>query len=407
MKRTENHNLARASEAALAKFSQDSNVTAIETDSERNEIVVSVASAAVAESAAMPETIKGFPVRVRQATYVAGDGQVPFRAPELGGRLRTLMSGASIAHYRATAGTLGGFVKDNQTGEMHILTNWHVAAEGGTPGDAILQPGPYDGGTHPQDTVAILNRSVIDRRGDAAVAKLTGARPFALDALVSGTVIIGHRAVSIGDTLEKSGRSTGVTRGKVTMEGVYFLTYSIGRVGVQGFRIEPLVAGNPGDIEVSAGGDSGSIWYDPRTGVAVGLHFAGETSPNPGDEHAIACNIDEVLEALDVTMATRSDVEAAAFDELATISPELGGWAIAGLVIGASARLTGTQSVEETDLVAAFREGFVLAHDYEGFNIQLNTLSHEFISALAGAVGAKAAATIIGAAVGSNAVGGL
>jgi hypothetical protein len=392
-------------EAAQARFGQDDNVTAIEADTETNEIIVSVASATASEAVGMPEAIEGVPIRIREATYIAHDRSVSLRIAELGHRLGTLKSGASIAHHRSSAGTLGGFVVDNQNGAMMLLTNWHVAAEGGVPGDAILQPGPYDGGVHPNDQVATLSRSVIDKRGDAAVATLTGSRSFALDALASGIKIGGHRTVEVGDTLEKSGRTTGVTRGRVTRQGVYFITYSIGRVGVQGFRIEPLEKGNPDNIEISAPGDSGAFWYDPKTGAAVGLHFAGETTPLAADEHAIACNVDTVLKALDVRMASKAEVEAAAFGELAALSPELGGWAIAGLVIGASARLAGKQTVEEADLVTAFHEGVILARDHN-FNVHLEALSREFISALAVAVGAKAAATIIGAAVGSKAVDG-
>jgi hypothetical protein len=35
--------------------------------------------------------------------------------------------------------------------------------------------------------------------------------------------------------------------------------------------------------------------------VAVGLHFAGETDPDPAAEHAVACNIDSVLKKLKVS----------------------------------------------------------------------------------------------------------
>ena len=61
----------------------------------------------------------------------------------------------------------------------------------------------------PRDVVARLSRSVLDKRGDAAVAELNGARPFTLEALASGIRIGGVRRVVVGDVLEKSGRSVG------------------------------------------------------------------------------------------------------------------------------------------------------------------------------------------------------
>src|SRR5690606_12170667 len=51
---------------------------------------------------------------------------------------------------------------------------------------------------------------------------------------------------------------------------------------------------------------SGSLWLidDPGDNgdIAVGLHFAGETDPDPNQEHALACNIHSVLQKLGVTL---------------------------------------------------------------------------------------------------------
>lgn len=43
------------------------------------------------------------------------------------------------------------------------------------------------------------------------------------------------------------------------------------------------------------------------TDIAVGLHFAGETDPDPSEEHALACNIHSVLEKLDVTFVREAE----------------------------------------------------------------------------------------------------
>jgi hypothetical protein len=74
----------------------------------------------------------------------------------------TIPSGVSIGHFKITAGTLGTIVFDATTGEKLILSNNHVIANSNDAviGDAILQPGPTDGGQNPGDMVARLERFV-------------------------------------------------------------------------------------------------------------------------------------------------------------------------------------------------------------------------------------------------------
>src|SRR6266852_2258641 len=75
------------------------------------------------------------------------------------GRKRPLLIGLSIGHFRITAGTLGAFVRLRKGGEVRILSNNHVLADEdrAKPGDAILQPGAYDGGRNPRDRVGTLD----------------------------------------------------------------------------------------------------------------------------------------------------------------------------------------------------------------------------------------------------------
>src|SRR3546814_3161512 len=56
-------------------------------------------------------------------------------------RERLARSGISIGHAAITAGTLGGLVRDRETGAVAILSNNHVLANSnqGTVGDAILR----------------------------------------------------------------------------------------------------------------------------------------------------------------------------------------------------------------------------------------------------------------------------
>lgn len=57
------------------------------------------------------------------------------------------------------------------------------------------------------------------------------------------------------------------------------------------------------DYEVSERGDSGSLWIGAATGMAVGLHFAGETSSSITNEHAIANRIKKVADELEISFA--------------------------------------------------------------------------------------------------------
>ncbi len=61
---------------------------------------------------------------------------------------RPLRIGASIGHFKLTAGTLGAFVRSRDDGSVLILSNNHVLANENKAkkGDHILQPGAFDGG---------------------------------------------------------------------------------------------------------------------------------------------------------------------------------------------------------------------------------------------------------------------
>ncbi len=137
---------------------------------------------------------------------------------------------------------------------------------------------------------------------DAAVAKLTGDRGYVRD-IIGLQPVAGMEEPELGMGVVKSGRTTGNTEGVV--DGVSLST-SInygGATGVVAFRDMVHIVPRPPwpgvDYEVSAGGDSGSVWIHEETGKAIGLHFAGETDASPSSENAIACPIIPVAEALD------------------------------------------------------------------------------------------------------------
>jgi hypothetical protein len=206
-------------------------------------------------------------------------------------RARPASGGYSVGHKNITAGTIGTCVYDivgtpgnpvGMPGHYYILSNNHVLANSNnaTPGDAILQPGPFDGGTDPSDRIAALSRFIpitfdppvprfLHRNlVDAAVAEgqfhdlkreihwlghLRGWRP--------------RNQVAVGTVLQKTGRTTNYTTGRITtVNATVDVNYGGGLVA----RFRDQILTTP----MSAGGDSGSIVADNEN-FAVGLLFAG------------------------------------------------------------------------------------------------------------------------------------
>ncbi len=110
------------------------------------------------EAERIPRKIDGLTTDVYEIGYVealnALSPQSRFRP--------NIPSGVSVGHQSVSAGTLATVVKDRTTGQKLLLSNNHVFAysNDGMVGDAILQPGPMDGGLYPADIVARLERFI-------------------------------------------------------------------------------------------------------------------------------------------------------------------------------------------------------------------------------------------------------
>jgi hypothetical protein len=222
-------------------------------------------------------------------------------------RHRPAPGGVSIGHRSVTAGTLGCLVKRGQ--QVFILSNNHVLANSNEAGrgDAILQPGPHDGGRFPADHIAeleafvpitfleppsecgfargviallnagcrllrsttryrVINAQARDNLVDAAIA-----RPLE-SALVRGEILDIGKLASLGRgelglAVQKSGRTTGLTTGQITQVDVSVdVQYGPGRLA----RFTDQLMAGP----MSQGGDSGSAVLD-NSNRLVGLLFAG------------------------------------------------------------------------------------------------------------------------------------
>jgi len=244
----------------------------------------------------IPDTIGPFEVDRPVGVYRLHQWWRPVTNPRQS-RVTPMQGGISISDaYRRIAGTLGGAVIDRDTGKRMILSNWHVLAGRwqARPGWPICQPGRGDGGGW-SDTVARLSRHAMDSNLDAAVAELTCSREL-LNEQFDLAPVEDVGWAQVGMDVIKSGRTTEITRGRVTgVEGTAKMPYSgVYRLIRNVMTIEPRLG-----AQVSSGGDSGSFWLDEETMNVVGLHFAGSDYP----EHALAIDMPPILKALNVDMA--------------------------------------------------------------------------------------------------------
>lgn len=224
---------------------------------------------AVPEASRVPARIDGV------ATDVVEVGEIVPLAFDT--KVRPALPGFSVGHPNITAGTFGCLVRDlrDDDGEHLILSNNHVLADtnAGRRGDEILQPGPFDGGLFPSDSIARLDRFepiVFGAAGynlvDAAVARPTHTRNVTA-AIIGQVVPRGIGQAAVGQEVVKAGRTTEVTAGTViAVDATVAVNY--GTPGVAVFRQQILTTA------MSAGGDSGSLLMS-RDLAAVGLLFAG------------------------------------------------------------------------------------------------------------------------------------
>jgi hypothetical protein len=261
-------------------------------------------------SLAVSETIEEIRRQARGEVDVRYVGRIVKRAPWHRERQRPLLIGASIGHFQITAGTLGCFVETRQKRpRAGILSNNHVLADEnhGRRGDAIIQPGRFDGGTRVRDAVGRLGR-VVKLRGkgvnrvDAARAAIDPGveyDPHTLRGL--GTLKgLGPRFLDVGTPVAKVGRTTGVTRGRVTafeLDNV-IVGYDMGNLRFD----DQIEIEGAGDGPFSQGGDSGSVIVN-EDGEAVALLFAGgDTGGSNGMGLTYANPIHAVLDALRVDL---------------------------------------------------------------------------------------------------------
>jgi len=297
-------------------------------------VVVNVARkvpvAQLAESDKVPRDLDGVKTDVVETgRFLAG--QVPGEAQAQGTKDRwrpTIPPGVSIGHSEVTAGTFGCLVRRGS--EIFILSNNHVLANvnNAKVGDAIIQPGRYDGGKIEDEVATLAEFIPIDFGGDSAscniatgvekilnlIAQALGskhrimayqtspgenlvdvalARPLNPAQFSSEIVKIGTpkgvATATLGTSLQKTGRTTDFTQSRITQIDVTTSVDYEGRTAT--FTGQLMATG------MSAGGDSGSAVLDDDKNI-IGLLYAGSpraTLINP---------IQNVLRLLNVEIVT-------------------------------------------------------------------------------------------------------
>jgi len=185
-----------------------------------------------------------------------------------------------VGHFAITAGTIATAVYDREPfpgipRRYYILSNNHVLANSNNAnlGDAILQPGPFDGGVLPSDLIAHLSRFVpirFDGQCNFVDAAIAEGQFHDLDREVYWIGYVkGLASAEIGMLVQKTGRTTSYTTGRVTnINATVNVNYGGGQVATM---CRQIITSN-----MSAGGDSGSLLLDMEEN-AVGLLFAGST----------------------------------------------------------------------------------------------------------------------------------
>lgn len=211
--------------------------------------------------------------------------------PQVNKRQSPLTSGYSVGNGNDT-GTLGAIVKKGS--QFFLLSNSHVLARSGKGkvGEEIIYPGKADTANKTQK-VAELSNILPFKLGndflnhvDAALAKVDAEFVDDLDFSIRGA----KSPLSIIDPVRDMeivmrGRTSGNSEGVV--EDVHFsIVLPYPGVGQIGFINQVKCT------RYSAGGDSGSIIVDKKSGKLVGLHFAGSV------DGSIFNPISEVVKAL-------------------------------------------------------------------------------------------------------------
>ena len=273
---------------------------------------------------AVPKTLDGVPVRVQLTDKIVafkgkpgggGGGGVDHKAKQTAPVKMGTSGGWShdLANGYCCGGTLGALIQVG--GQKRILSNYHVfeadIVNGGNgivaeTGDPIIQPGLIDvncnAASAQEVATLVVTKALPGNNVDCSSATIIGGMvDESGDILEVGVISSATVAASVNQRVKKSGRTTGLTRAKVSglnaTISVQYENECAGGVAFTRTFTGQIVITNRGS-KFLAGGDSGSLMVEdvdnnPR---AVGLLYAGSSST------AIANPIDDVLDFFNASM---------------------------------------------------------------------------------------------------------
>ncbi len=197
------------------------------------------------------------------------------------------------------AGTLGAIVMDNANNQRAALTNFHVACVDNSwhVGDRMVQPSRIDTGSVPADEFGAIVRATLSSNVDGAVISVDSGKSTSCQVVEIGQVR-GTKAATLGMSVRKRGRTTGLTYGSVDgLASTVNIDYGDG-IGVRTLSNQVSIkADTTRNALFSDHGDSGSVIVDD-SGYVVGLLFAGAGAGT------IANPIAAVLSELNVAICT-------------------------------------------------------------------------------------------------------
>ena len=242
----------------------------------------------------IPNKIDGIPTDVIEVGNIKKQAraQKGFRHP-----VRPIRPGFSVGHANVTCGTIGGIFRDKNN-NIVLLSNNHVIANenNAKSGDLIYQPGRTDSKksfknkgwpepVHKLPYIGTLSKFVKIKANnntqDSAIAiihpKLIEENMLNLKYPLINKKLTGFNVPKVGMEVQKFGRTTGHTKGKIIgLNATFSIEYDFGLAKFN--KCVVLSA-------MSAGGDSGSI-IQTMDNKAVALLFAGSpkvTIANPID----------------------------------------------------------------------------------------------------------------------------
>jgi hypothetical protein len=247
---------------------------------------------------AAPKTIDGIPVKTVLTDKIVAMASVSHKTKQTP-PIQLGTSGGwryDLANGYCCGGTLGSLISVG--GVQRILSNYHVLeadiVSGGnsrvaTTGDYVIQPGLIDvtcNAANAQNVATLVKTSSLPNSNvDCSSANVISGMVSTTGSILEIGVIKSGSGVAalVGQLVKKSGRTTGLTRSKVsglnaTISVSYENECAGGAAFTKTFTGQILVANSRSKF--LAGGDSGSLMVQDVTTSpnAIGLLFAGSTS---------------------------------------------------------------------------------------------------------------------------------